>query len=140
MLLGSEAEAEQVKAQLATGGNFSALAGNYSQHASKTKGGELGLLKPGAMNSTAFDAVAFNLTLNVVSAPVKDTSVHTKSGYWLVEVIDRGDHELSDSVKQQLINNHYSDWLKKWTNESTIENLLDTSKISWAVNKVLAGR
>jgi parvulin-like peptidyl-prolyl isomerase len=140
MLLGSEAEAEWVKAELAAGGNFSALAGNYSQHASNTTGGELGLLKLGAMNSTAFDQVAFNLTLNEVSDPVKDTSVQTTGGYWLVNVVDRGDHELSDSVKQKLTDNRYNDWFKKWTDESTIENHLDTNKILWAINQVLKGR
>jgi parvulin-like peptidyl-prolyl isomerase len=139
MLLGSEAEAEQVKAQLAAGGNFSALAGNYSQDKSKDAGGELGLLKPGAMNSTAFDQVAFNLTLNVVSAPVKDESVHTTGGYWLVNVVGRGNLELSDNVKQQLIDNHYNDWLKNWTDESTINTYLDADKKSYAINQVLAG-
>jgi parvulin-like peptidyl-prolyl isomerase len=139
MLLGSEAEAEQVKAQLAAGGNFSALAGNYSQHASKTTGGKLDELKPGSMNSTAFDAVAFNLTLNTVSDPVKDTSVHTTGGYWLVNVIDRGDLQLSDSVKQQLIDNHYNDWLKNWTNQSTVKTYLEADKKQWAINHVLAG-
>jgi parvulin-like peptidyl-prolyl isomerase len=140
MLLGSEAEAEQVKAQLAAGGNFSALAGNYSQHASNTTGGKLDGLKRGAMNSTAFDAVAFNLTLNKISEPVKDTSVQTTGGYWLVEVIDRGDHEVSDSIKQQLIDKHYNDWRKEWSDKSTIETYLEADKISWAINKVLAGR
>jgi parvulin-like peptidyl-prolyl isomerase len=139
MLLGSETEAEQVKAQLAAGGNFSALAGNYSQYAGNTTDGELDGLQPGDMGSAAFDAVAFNLTLNKVSDPVKDTSVQTTGGYWLVEVIDRGDHALSDNVKQQLINNQYNDWLAERAKESTIENLLDADKISYALNKVLAG-
>jgi len=137
MLLGSEAEAEWVKAQLATGGNFSALAGNYSQHASKTKGGKLDGLKPGDMGSAAFDKVAFNLTLNEVSEPVKDTSAQTTGGYWLVKVIDRGDHELEEKVKGELIDNYYNAWLAEWTNESTIETHLEADKISWAVNKVL---
>jgi peptidyl-prolyl cis-trans isomerase C len=139
MLLGSEAEAEQVKAELAAGGNFSALAGNYSQHESKIEGGKLDGLKPGDMGSTAFDKVAFNLTVNEVSQPVKDTSVHTTGGYWLVNVIDRGNHELSDSVKQQLIDNHYNTWLVEWKENSTIENRLDADKKQWAINQVLAG-
>jgi parvulin-like peptidyl-prolyl isomerase len=139
MLLGSEAEAERVKAQLAAGGNFSALAGNYSQHKSKTAGGELGWLTVGNMSSTAFDAMAFNITLNKVSEPVKDTSVHTTGGYWLVNVVGRGDLELSDSVKQQLIDNHYNAWLENWTNESTINTYLDANKKSFAINQVLAG-
>jgi len=139
MLLGSEAEAEQVKAKL-VGGNFSSLAKEYSQHESKDEGGELGWLQVGNMSSTAFDQVAFNLAVNEVSEPVKDESVQTTGGYWLVKVIDRGDHQLSDNVKQQLINNHYNDWLGNRANQSTINTYLDVDKISWAINQVLAGR
>jgi len=140
MLLGSEAEAEQVKAELATGGNFTSLAEKYSQHESKTKGGELDWLKRGEMGSNAFDAVAFNITANEVSEPVKDESVQTTGGYWLVKVVDRGDHELEEKVKEGLIDKHFNDWFEEWTGNSTIENLLDASKISWAVSKVLQGR
>jgi parvulin-like peptidyl-prolyl isomerase len=139
MLLGSKAEAEQVKAQLAAGGNFSALAGNYSQHESKTKGGKLDGLKRGDMGSEAFDQVAFNLTLNKISEPVRDELVQTTGGYWLVKVIDRGDHELDENAKQRLIDKHFNDWFEEWKGNNTIENLLDANKISWAINKVLAG-
>jgi parvulin-like peptidyl-prolyl isomerase len=139
MLLGSEAEAEQVRAHLEVGGNISALAENYSQDKSKDAGGELGSLKLGDMGSEAFDEVAFNLTLNEVSDPVKDTSVQTTGGYWLVNVIDRGDHELSDNVKTELIDNHYNDWLGNLANQSTIDTYLDSDKMSYAMNQVLAG-
>jgi parvulin-like peptidyl-prolyl isomerase len=139
MLLGSEAEAEQVKAELAAGGNFSALALNYSQHESKTNGGKLDGLKRGDIGSEVFDQVAFNLTINEVSQPVRDTSVHTTGGYWLVDVVDRGDHELSDSVKQQLADNDYSSWLQDWTDQSTVETYLDADKKQWAISQVLAG-
>ena len=139
MLLGSEAEAEQVKAKLVSG-NFNSLAMEYSQDKSKDTGGELGWLQVGNMSSTAFDQVAFNLAVNEVSEPVKDESVQTTGGYWLVKVIDRGDHQLSDNVKQQLINNHYNDWLGNRANQSTINTYLDVDKISWAINQVLAGR
>ena len=138
MLLGSEAEAEHVKAELVSG-NFSSLAKEYSQHESKDEGGELGLLKPGAMGSAAFDEVAFNITLNEVSEPVKDESVQTTGGYWLVKVIDRGDHELEENVREELIDKHFNDWLEGWTEESTIETRLDEAKKAWAVNKVLEG-
>ena len=139
MLLTSEAEAERVKAELAAGGNFSTLAGNYSQHVSKTNGGKLDGLKRGDMGSTAFDQVAFNITLNQVSEPVKDESVQTTGGYWLVKVIDRGDYELAEEVREELITNHFNDWFEDLEENSTIENYLDTDKISWAVNKVLEG-
>jgi len=139
MLLGNEAEAERVKAELVSE-NFSSLAAEYSQHESNTKGGELDWLKQGEMGSNAFDQVAFNLPANEVSEPVKDESVQTTGGYWLVKVIDRGDHELEEKVKEELIEKHFNDWLEEWTEDSTIETYLEPDKKSWAINEVLAGR
>jgi len=139
MLLGSEAEAEHVKAELVSR-NFSSLAREYSQHESKDEGGELGSLKPGDMGSDAFDEVAFNLPVNEVSEPVKDKSVHTTGGYWLVEVIDRGDRELDETVKKELIDNRFNSSLAEWKENSIIENLLDQGKRAWDVMKVLEGR
>ena len=138
-MLGSEAEAEQVKAELVSR-NFSSLATEYSQHESNDEGGELGWLKQGDMGSQAFDEVAFNTTLNEVSEPVKDESVQTTGGYWLVKVVDSGDHELEEKVRKGLIDKHLNDWRKEWAEESTIETYLDADKISWAINKVLEGR
>jgi parvulin-like peptidyl-prolyl isomerase len=139
MLLGSEAEAERVKAELVSG-NFSSLAMEYSQHESKTEGGELGWLKQGDMGSEAFDEVAFNIIANEVSGPVKDESVQTTGGYWIVNVVDRGDHELEEKVREELTDKHFNDWLEEWKENSTIENLLDEEKRAWAIDKVLEGR
>jgi parvulin-like peptidyl-prolyl isomerase len=140
MLLPSEARAQQIRGELAAGGNFSALAGNYSQHESKTEGGKLEGLEPGDMGSTAFDKVAFNMTLNQVSEPVKDESVQTTGGYWLVKVVDKGDHELEETVKEELRDKHLNEWSEELQEDSTIENLLDEEKKAWAINKVLQGR
>jgi hypothetical protein len=139
MLLGSEAEAEQVKAELAAGGNFSSLATEYSQYQGSNPAGELGWKKKGDMKSAAFDAVAFNLPLNQVSDPVKDTSVQTTGGYWVVNIVDKGLHGLSDSARQGLISLRYNDWLEAWTNESTIDTYLEPDKKTYAINQVLAG-
>jgi parvulin-like peptidyl-prolyl isomerase len=140
MLLTSETEAEQVKAELAAGGNFSVLAGNYSQHESKTKGGKLDGLKRGDMKSTAFDQVAFNITLNQVSEPVKDESVQTAGGYWMVKLIDRGDRQLDEQTREELKNKRYNDWLEAWQKNSTIENLLDDDRNAWAIDEVFKRR
>jgi parvulin-like peptidyl-prolyl isomerase len=139
MLLGGEAEAQYVKAELVSS-NFSSLAMEYSQHKSKDEGGELGLLKPGDMGSEAFDQVAFNLPVNKVSEPVQDESVQTIGGYWLVKVIDRGNRELEENVREDLIDKRYNDWFEEWKESSTIENALNEEKRSWAVVKVLEGR
>ncbi len=138
MLLGSEAEAEQIKSELAAGGNFSVLAENHSQHKSKTNGGKLDGLKRGDMGSTAFDQVAFNITLNEVSEPVRDESVQTTGGYWLLKVVDRGNHELEDEVREELIIKYSNDWLEDQSEQSVIETLLNAEKKQWAMNQVLA--
>jgi parvulin-like peptidyl-prolyl isomerase len=138
MLLGSEAEAEQVKAELASR-DFSSLAEQYSQHESKTNGGKLNGLKRGDMGSAVFDQVAFNLTVNEVSEPVKDRLVRTTGGHWLLKVIDRGNRELEEEVREQLINKHLNDWLEEQSEQSTIETHLDAEKQQWAMNRVLPG-
>jgi len=140
MLLPSKAQAEQIKAQLAAGANFSTLAGNYSQHASKTDGGKLDGLKRGNMTSTAFDAVAFNLTVGTVSEPVKDTSVETTGGYWLVMVMDSGARVLEEQTLEDLIDKRLGDWTEARSANSTIVNHLDTNKLSWALSRVLERR
>jgi parvulin-like peptidyl-prolyl isomerase len=140
MLLGSEAEAEQIRAELAAGGNFSALAGNYSQHASKTNGGMLEGLKPGDIGSAVFDQVAFNMTLNQLSQPIKDESVQTTGGYWIVKLVDRGDHQLDEQTRGNLTDKRFSDWLAAWTKDSTINNLLDNNKDAYAIDEVLSRR
>jgi len=140
MLLGSEAEAEQIKAQLIGGGNFSTLAGNYSQHESRISGGKLDGLRRGDMGSTAFDQVAFNITLNQVSEPVKDESVQTSAGYWIVKVIDRADRELDEQTREELKGKRYVDWLEEWKTNSTIENHLDEDKNAWAIDEVFKRR
>jgi len=139
ILLGSEAEAEMVRSQLA-GGNFTLLAIEYSQHESKDQGGELGRLEPGDMGSDAFDEVAFNITTNEVSEPVKDESVQTKGGCWLVWVVDRGNHVLEQGVKQQLVDRQFDDWFKEWKANSAANNLLDSGDKAWAVEQVLRRR
>ena len=135
MLLGSKAQAEQIKARLASG-NFSSLAREYSQHESKFEGGELGWLKQGDTGSEAFDEVAFNITANEVSEPVKDEMAQTTGGYWIVEVIDRGEHQLEKEVRPALTDKHLNEWFEEREADSTIENLLDEEKKSWAVDKV----
>ncbi len=140
ILLGSKAEAEQVGEEL-IGGNFTALAMQYSQHESRNKGGELGWRKPGDMESTAFDEVAFNLTPGVVSDPVKDESVQTTGGYWIVDVIDRdAERPLEGEARETMVSRELGASFETWKEESTIDNRLDDDKQYWAVREVLRRR
>ena len=139
ILLGSRQEADEVKAQL-TSDNFAELADQYSQYQGEEAGGELGWLKQGDMHSDAFDEVAFNLDLNIISEPVKDGIVQTQDGYWIVKVLEKDDHELGEDARQGLTMKSFDAWFKEQQENSTIENYLDEEKRNLAVGKVLKGR
>jgi parvulin-like peptidyl-prolyl isomerase len=138
ILLGSEAEAEEVRVRLASG-NFTALAEEYSQHESKDDGGELGWLKEGDMTA-AFAKVALELPLDQVSEPVKDEEVTTKGGYWIVQILEKGEHELSEQAGERLANEDFIQWLTDFKGSSEVENHIDESKKLWAVEIVLERR
>ncbi len=142
MLLGSEQEALEIKGELDAGGNFSELAKSYSQHSSKYKGGELGWLKANETNnfSDAFNKVAFQLSTGQVSEPVKDETVQTKGGYWIVKVWDKQQRELDTNTRTTLKNKHFSEWLQLQRGNSTIVNKLDSTRMVWAANQVIKRR
>jgi len=140
MLLGSEQEALEIKSKIDKDEDFAVLAKEYSQHGSKDDGGELGWLKQGDMNSEAFDEIAFNLPLNSVSEPIKDESVQTKGGCWIAKVLQKGEHKLSEEVKERFTSNNFTQWLQEQRENSTITNYLDEEKRAWAVDRVLEGR
>ena len=140
MLLGSEQEALEIKSKLDKGEDFAVLAKEYSQHGSKDDGGELGWLKQGDMNSEAFDEIAFNLPLNSVSEPVKDESVQTEGGCWIAKVLQKGEHELGEEIKERLTSNDFAQWLQEQRQNSTINNYLHEEKRAWAVDEVLKRR
>lgn len=141
MLLGSEQEALEIKGELDEGGDFGALARNYSQHSSKYDGGELGWVKEESNAfSDAFSEAASQLPIGQVSEPVKDETVETKGGYWIVKVAAKQQRELDDTLRAILKNKHFGEWLELRRENSTIENKLDISRKSWAVEKVIEGR
>jgi len=75
-----KAEAEKVLAQIKKGGDFSQLAGQYSEDATKTKGGDLGFFSRGQMVPPFEDSV-FGLKKGEVSGVVE-----TPFGYHLIKL------------------------------------------------------
>ncbi|HEV7587066.1 MAG TPA: SurA N-terminal domain-containing protein, partial [Longimicrobium sp.] len=80
-----QAHAEQLRAQLAAGGDFAAAArAESSDTGSARQGGNLGTVRRGQMVG-AFDSTVFAIPVNEISAPVL-----TQFGYHLVQVTARG--------------------------------------------------
>ncbi|MBU3016468.1 peptidylprolyl isomerase [Paraglaciecola agarilytica] len=83
ILVKTEKEAQQLKAQLNKGANFQQLAKKHSLCPSGKKGGDLGEFSPGTMVK-AFDNVVFKKDILTVHGPVK-----TQFGFHLIKTLYR---------------------------------------------------
>ena len=143
MLLGSEAEAQDIKARLEMGENFATLAEEFSQlEGVAENGGNLGMVSEGEM-PPAFDEFAFNLEieLDTLSEPIRDETVTTEGGYWLVKVLDRdADRQIDDSDRNLLKNKATEEWISSLWDDPDNEiddSMLDDERKAWAINQAL---
>lgn len=83
ILVKTEKQAIEIKAQLEKGADFSTLAKRHSICPSKKKGGDLGEFRRGQMVK-AFDDVVFKKPILKVHGPIK-----TKFGYHLIKTLYR---------------------------------------------------
>jgi len=83
ILVKTQQEAMELKAQLDKGADFAKLAKKHSLCPSKKKGGDLGEFRRGQMVK-AFDDVVFKKPLLKVHGPIK-----TKFGYHLIKTLYR---------------------------------------------------
>jgi len=83
ILVKTDKQANEIKAQLDNGADFAKLARKFSLCPSKKKGGDLGEFRPGQMVK-AFDNVVFKKAILTVHGPVK-----TKFGYHLIKTLYR---------------------------------------------------
>ncbi len=131
--------AVDVKARLEAGDNLTALSDQYNQYSqAKDKQGELGMITKSATANTtvvsaAFDGFVFGQTAEVGkwSDPIKDTTLWTQGGYWVVKVVERdNDKELTSEDRTSRIDKIYSDWVANlWT-----ERAADISTSGMTVN------
>ena len=142
ILLGSEEEAQEVRARLEAGEDFAALAKEFSQHeVSRGNDGDIGWSVPDTM-SQAFEDYAFDdeVALETVSEPIRDDTVGTTGGYWLVKLLDKDDNrKIEDDDRILLKSKALNEWISSlWDDpENKIESYLDEDKKSWAILKAL---
>lgn len=85
ILVDSEAQSIELKANIENGEDFAEVAKKHSQCPSKMQGGALGSFGKGQMVKE-FEDVVFSCPLNQVQGPVK-----TQFGYHLIEVTARSE-------------------------------------------------
>jgi parvulin-like peptidyl-prolyl isomerase len=143
ILLGSEEEAQDVRARLEAGEDFATLAKELSQEPkSKENGGDLGLVSQGSM-SAAFEGYVFNpeVKTGVLSAPIRDDTVSTKGGYWLIDVLDRdSDRQLETDDRDYLMTKALNEWVSSlWADpgNKVDDSYLNAGKKLWVIQRVL---
>ena len=140
ILLGSEKEAQEVRARLESGEDFATLAKEFSQHdVSKEKGGDLDVTSPD-MISSALSKFVFDpeVELETLSQPIRDEAVTTKGGYWLLKVVDiEENRKISDEDKELLKNVALNKWIEATVNnpDNKVESYLDDEKMAWAIRR-----
>ena len=140
MLLGSEQETQEVIARLESGEDFGEVAKELSQHdESKEDGGDLGWLASSEINPVYQDFV-LNAELGTLSELIKDETVTTTGGYWLVEVLDEEDNrQIEDSDRDFFKQKALDEWVSSlWDDPGNeIESYLDEEKQAWAIDKAM---
>ena len=139
ILFSSKDDAESVRIRLISGESWDTLAKQYSQHASKDKGGDLDWIAPG-VDKSQLASIMGTLEKGKISNVVADNSVKTKGGYWLVQVLNKQERPLADSIKQTLSEECLSAWIKGLSDNAKVENKLDQKQKDFAVAQVLKAR
>lgn len=116
ILVGTQEEADEVKAKLDDGDDFAKLAAEYSTDTSNAdSGGALGEFGAGEM-AAEFEAAAFSMKVDEISEPVE-----TEYGFHIIQLTgktDAVDANLEDSKEQikeslfdEALNTKYAEWL-----------------------------
>ncbi|OGO23483.1 MAG: hypothetical protein A2144_00195 [Chloroflexi bacterium RBG_16_50_9] len=144
ILLGSEEEAQNVKARLDAGEDFATLAKELSQYPrSRDSGGDLGNVSKGSMSAAVEDYV-FNpeVKTGVLSGPIRDETVTTTSGYWLIEVLERDtSRQMGADDRDQLVAQALNEWVTSlWVDpdNKVDDSYLDAGRKLWATQRVLS--
>ena len=138
MLLGSEQEAQEVRTRLEAGEDFATLAKELSQLPGvEENGGELSVSPD--MMTPAFDEFAFDtdVAIGTLSEPIRDETLATKGGYWLIKVLDKDENRpIEDEDRDLLKAKAFDEWVTSLLddpNNMVDDSFLDDERKSWAV-------
>lgn len=127
ILLDTDTEANDVSSKLQSGGDFAALAKEFSKDdATKDKGGDMGWVSRGLYPD--LEAAAFSLSVGTPGQPIA-----TSRGYYVLLATDRQNNRpVDDDALNTLKSRALSNWLEQARKQNRLENLLmdqDTGRI-----------
>ncbi|MFH1003008.1 MAG: peptidylprolyl isomerase, partial [Chloroflexota bacterium] len=140
ILLGSEQEADQIRARLVAGEDIGDLAKQYSQlQSAQLSGADLGWITPD-IATTAFADFAFDISFEpeTLSEPIRDEQMSTKGGYWLTEVAETAaDRPISAENRSVLKVQAFTNWVEEMEADPANQikiSLTDDDK-TWAITR-----
>jgi parvulin-like peptidyl-prolyl isomerase len=140
MLLESEEEAQEIRARLEEGEDFTDLAVEYSQHdASREDGGDLGWIGSDDIQPVLEDFI-LNSEAGALSEPVRDDTAVTTGGYWLVKVVaEEESRQISDDDRDFLKAEALDEWITSlWDDPNNkVESYLTSEQKAWALERAL---
>jgi parvulin-like peptidyl-prolyl isomerase len=136
ILAPDEETAKNVRARIAAGEDFMAVAKEVSQLPGAKDGSDLGYIKKGDRGAT-FDDFAFKpeVAVGTLGQVVRDDQVQTRGGYWLIQVLTEDkDKTLSQVDRSALKNKTYYEWVASlWADKNNkVENFLTDELKQWA--------
>ena len=144
MLLGSEAEAQEVTGRLEAGEDFATLAKEFSQLAGVEENEGEYMLAPGTI-TPILDEFVFDpeTELETLSEPIRDETIATEGGYWLIKVVAededrRIETEDRDWLKAKALNEWVTSLWEDPENEVD-DSYLNDEKKAWAIEQAMKG-
>lgn len=121
ILVTTEETAREILAQLQGGGDFAALAQQYSEDlTTKDNGGDLGFF-PRGMMPPEFEEAAFGLSPGQVSGVVE-----TQFGFHVIQVLEKdASREIPPEMLQALQQEAFMDWMEEQRAKATIERFVE---------------
>ncbi len=122
ILVATQAEAENILAQLRAGADFDALARTYSLDIStRDHGGDLDFFPRGLLLSPELEEAAFALAPGQISDVVHSELL----GYHIVQVLEREERPLAEAVRSLIQDNLSRRWREKLWTDATIERFVE---------------
>lgn len=121
ILVKTEEEAKSIKAKLDKGGDFSALAKEFSLDGNKDNGGSLGYFSNGQM-VPAFEEATAALKIGAISAPVK-----TDFGYHIIKLEDKrkGIPESFEKMRSKLYDMMAAQFIQDYVSQLQTQNKVE---------------
>jgi parvulin-like peptidyl-prolyl isomerase len=117
ILVTTQADAENLRAQISGGEDFGEIAKIYSIDAStRPAGGDLGWFPGGFLLWPEVEQAAFELAPGELSAVIQ-----SELGYHLIEMLERGEHKLDYKARLLLQEQAVQDWLKDQRDTTDIQ-------------------